>query len=957
MVKVTNYEYEYVKKFHVKSENRYYKFKNILEGALNATIPYITKGKGDFKRIDQTKMQEVKIKFEILYKEFNQYVLANSDLKKSIEFEFYKRFESKIMPKYNGSYLEFKGLKNFIPYKSQKDTVAGIIINQGLLVNKEVGFGKTLDMALASNKLHELNLSKKTLIIGLKPTIIQLEKEFLNAFPKMKLLVAKDKLISGKKNRDYFFSRIISEQPHVVLMSHNTFEFIAHSKTVIRDIIEEELENLEKDLHAISENKFDINKRLLKGLEVRKENLEIELKYTYNNLEENQNNTLTFEQMGFEHIMVDESHKFKNLMYTTRHYRVAGLNTSIGSQRSKNLLTAIRTLQKARGKDYQVTFLSGTPISNSITEIYVLFKYLIPHKLKELNISSFDQWAQVFANKTYEYEPTVSGNLKVRERFRSFKKLKLLSSLYNEISIIVNGKTHEIDRPKIDVDVHTIKPTKNQLEYFEQIKHFLKTGNSNYLYGNKEYSDGQKTALSLIALHHMRHASIDLGLLNSDVKDSGTTKLRIIAGELYKTYKASMKFKGTQAVFSDLGTPKNSFNVYSELKRILTEEYDIPSEEVVFIHDFKTDKKRLEFFKDFNAGTYRIAIGSTEKLGTGTNIQEKLIHVHHVDIPYKSTDIDQRNGRAGRKGNIGAKKYWDNKVTTSFYVLENSTDSLMLNNVNIKNNFIEQITNGTIQFNNLDLGAVDDSGYVDYKTLLAVAKNDPLFLEKEHLGKKLEELTLEQSIFKKNRLEAENTIKFYKTELLNAEKNLEKLKLDLPIWTKYENIETYYEHIRKALKLAPNTKLKKIGQTILNTTNKIKSKEGNHIIYSLDKLSLIIKVINKNNHSLFVKTQNASYSYGLKKVVTNLESIASYTHDALSKIPNSIMYETNIINKYSSVTKANEKILELSFDKVDELLKIEKRILEIDLELENKFEAENEQSNTKEKKSQSDIKI
>ena len=256
-------------------------------------------------------------------------------------------------------------------------------------------------------------------------------------------------------------------------------------------------------------------------------------------------------------------------------------------------------------------------------------------------------------------------------------------------------------------------------------------------YGNKNYTKDQKSALSLIALHHMRNASIDPRMLNGDLEDPGEAKLRKIASEVYNTYKETTSFKGTQAIFSDLGVPKDSFNIYDELKRILTEEFDIPKEEVVFIHDFKTDTKRVECFKDINEGTYRVIIGSTEKLGTGTNIQERLVRIHHVDIPYRPTDIDQRNGRGVRKGNTGAKKFYGNKVIVSFYIVENCTDALMLNNVNIKKNFIEQLTNGTIQFNRLDMGAVNDEGSIDYKTLLAVAKNDPLYLEKEELGKQL----------------------------------------------------------------------------------------------------------------------------------------------------------------------------------------------------------------------------
>ncbi len=235
---------------------------------------------------------------------------------------------------------------------------------------------------------------------------------------------------SCSSNIPSFFAKVVSQRPDVVLMSHDTFKFIPQSPEIIKEIIQEELDNLERDLGVIYENKYDINKRVLKGLEIRKENLEAQLQNVYHQIEKGKDRILTFDQLGFEHIMVDESHKFKNLMYTTRHSRVAGLNTSTGSERSKNLYTAIKTLQRSRGKDFQATFLSGTPISNSITEVYVLFKYLIPERLKEMNIASFDQWAQVFANKSYEFEPTVSGDYKVRERFRSFKKMKLLSTLY-----------------------------------------------------------------------------------------------------------------------------------------------------------------------------------------------------------------------------------------------------------------------------------------------------------------------------------------------------------------------------------------------------------------------------------------------------------------------------------------------------------------------------------------------
>ncbi|MBC7000344.1 N-6 DNA methylase [Cytophaga sp. FL35] len=267
MAKIETYEFQEVRKFYVRSENRSYYFTDILEGALNSTIPYISKGPKGNKKTDKAKMQEIRIKFELLYKDFHNYILGKSELKRRLEFIFYKMYDAKVHPKYDGSYLKFEGLQQFTPYQSQKDTAAGIIINQGLLVNKEVGFGKTLDMALASFKLKELHLSNKTLIIGLRSTVVQLERELLNAFPNMKLLVAHDKVVSGLANRNAFFAKIAVTDCDVVLMSHDTFKFIPQSPKVIHKIISEELANLERDLSVIHEDKYSISKRVLKGLQ------------------------------------------------------------------------------------------------------------------------------------------------------------------------------------------------------------------------------------------------------------------------------------------------------------------------------------------------------------------------------------------------------------------------------------------------------------------------------------------------------------------------------------------------------------------------------------------------------------------------------------------------------------------------------------------------------------------
>lgn len=428
--------------------------------------------------------------------------------------------------------------------------------------------------------------------------------------------------------------------------------------------------------------------------------------------------------------------------------------------------------------------------------------------------------------------------------------------------------------------------------------------------------------------------------MNPDLEDPGEAKLRIIASEVYKTYTETNSFKCTQAIFSDLGVPKDTFNIYDELKRILTEEFDIPEEEVVFIHDFKTDAKRLECFKKVNDGFYRVIIGSTEKLGPGTNIQERLVRIHHVDIPYGPTDIDQRNGRGVRKGNIGAKEIFGDKVVVSFYIVENCTDTLMLNNVNIKKNFIEQLTNGTIQFNRLDMGAVNDEGSIDRKTVLAVAKNDPLYLEKEELGKQLDELELEQSIFKKNRLEAKNNISLYETELSRTAKNIAKLEKDFPLWKKLAEKESYYTALREVLNTPDNTETLMLGEKLNNKLQAKKEEIGEHTITTISDVRLVLDVEDTLHHQLLVMTPNASYGYGSKRIVTNWHSLADYMHNALSKIPKSLVAQKENQAEYKKSIKANQKVLELDCDKIEKLELVQQRLVAINADLDEKYDAE-----------------
>ena len=392
--------------------------------------------------------------------------------------------------------------------------------------------------------------------------------------------------------------------------------------------------------------------------------------------------------------------------------------------------------------------------------------------------------------------------------------------------------------------------------------------------------------------------------------------------------------------------------MYDELKKILTEGYNVPKDEVVFIHDFKTDASRLQCFKDVNQGKYRVIIGSTEKLGTGTNIQERLCRIHHVDIPYRPTDVDQRNGRGVRKGNIGAKEHFGNKVIVSFYIVENSTDALMLNNVNTKKNFIEQITNGTIQFNKLDMGPVNENGNIDYRTLLAVAKNDPLYLEKEELTKKLDELLLERNIFTRNRREAEGNIKFYTSELERTKTNIDNLEKDLPLWESIADPNSYQKDLTMAFGLPKDTLPKTLNNAMHDLLNKKSSQIGEHRIVSIEHAKLLLSVKDDGQQELYVKTTNATYGYGSRRITLNPETNGNYLYNALSKIPDALRNQNEFLIEYERAIAGSQKIMDLAFDKTDELTRVEQRLSEIHKWLDEKYDPEPKEGTKKDKKQQ-----
>ena len=551
------------------------------------------------------------------------------------------------------------------------------------------GTGKTLIMCIAAHEMKRLNLAHKPMIIGLKANIHEIARTFCTAYPMAKVLYPGKEDFTPRK-RERIFREIRNNDWDAVILSHEQFGMIPQSPEIQQEILQAELDCVEENLEVLKAQGRDVSRAMMKGCQKRKANLEAKLQKVAHALETRKDDAVDFRLMGIDHLYVDESHKFKNLTFTTRHDRVAGLGNPEGSQRALNMLFALRTIQQRTGRDLGATFLSGTTISNSLTELYLLFKYLRPKELERQNIRTFDAWAAIFAKKTIDYEFSVTNEVVQKERFRYFIKVPELAMFYSEITDYRSAEDIGIDRPQKNEILHNIPPTPQQTEFIEQLVQFAKSGDATLL-GRLPLSEREEKAKMLIATDYARKMSLDMRMIDPElysdhVDNKASHCARMIAG-YYRRFEA---YKGTQFVFSDLGTykPGAGWNVYSEIRRKLAEDYGIPQSEVRFIQEATSEKARKEMIAGMNTGKIRVLFGSTEMLGTGVNAQKRCVAIHHLDCPWRPSDLEQRDGRGIRTGNEIAKLHADNKVDVILYAVEKSLDAYKFGLLHNKQLFI-----------------------------------------------------------------------------------------------------------------------------------------------------------------------------------------------------------------------------------------------------------------------------
>ena len=779
--------------YMVKGYYRHYDGMSLLKHALHNTCPDMMKSIGedehgnDIKVRDSEGIQLANAKIDEIRNGFSEWLEEQSDsFKERLTTMYNRKFNCFVRPKYDGSHQTFPGLdlkalggKYGIKsvYPSQKDCVWMLLQNGGGICDHEVGTGKTLIMCMAAHEMKRLGMAHKPMIIGLKANVAEIAATYQTAYPHARILYASEKDFSTK-NRVSFFNNIKNNDYDCVIMSHDQFGKIPQSPELQRQILQAELDTVEENLEVIRTQGKDVSRGMLKGLEKRKFNLEAKLQKIAYSIEQRTDDVVDFRMMGIDHLFVDESHQFKNLMFNTRHDRVAGLGNSEGSQKALNMLFAIRTIQERTGRDLGATFLSGTTISNSLTELYLLFKYLRPKELERQDIRCFDAWAAIFAKKTTDFEFNVTNNIVQKERFRYFIKVPELAAFYNEITDYRTAEAVGVDRPQKNEILHNIPPTPEQEDFIQKLMEFAKTGDATIL-GRLPLSETEEKAKMLIATDYARKMALDMRMIDPTCEDHPDNKASHCAKMIADYYKRYDNHKGTQFVFSDLGTYRpGEFNVYSEIKRKLIEDYGIPSSEIRFIQECKNERARKAVIAAMNEGSVRVLFGSTSMLGTGVNAQKRCVAIHHCDTPWRPSDLAQRDGRGVRAGNEIAKLYADNKVDVIIYAVEKSLDSYKFNLLHCKQTFISQLKSGALGARTIDEGAMDEKSGMNFSEYMAILSGNTDLLDKAKLEKKIASLEGERKSFNKGKRDSETKLQSKTAELGNNKASLKGMTED-----------------------------------------------------------------------------------------------------------------------------------------------------------------------------------
>ena len=716
-------------------------FLDLYDAMLNSKSVVVKYKTDDGKSvIDKDATAAANEKIENIQKEFQEWLWKDEGRRAELATLYNETFNSVVTPKYNGDNLTVNGANAMKPLRPhQRNAVQRIIASGGnTLLAHKVGAGKTYEMAAAAMKLKQLGLVKKPMFAVPKSLVAQWGNEFMDFFPTAKLLVAEATDFTAA-NRKVFANRIANGDYDAVIVSYEQFEKLPISPDFARDLYQEQIDSV---IRAIEEAKAEKGGKSLsvKDLEKKRKQLQTKIDKLTDTAKDEDN--IEFEQLGVDSIFVDEAHNFKNLFYTTSMTNVSGLGNKDGSKRAFDLYTKVRYLQKLNG-GRGIVFATATPVMNSMSEMYIMQKYLQPDLLDQLGLSTFDAWAKQFGEVVNGVEIKPSGQgYRVKQSFSRFKNMSELQLLFRNFADVLTD-IPGLKIPKMKggaVNVVVCEPGQFQQDYMKELEKRadnIKSVDPSVDNMLKITSDGRKI-------------SYTQRMIDPSLPYEEGCKIFRCADNVLTKYQESKDIKGTQIIFCDMATPKGkssttttetdeietdmeSAKLYDDIKARLIKG-GIPAKEIAFIHEADTDAKKKKLFADVNDGKVRVLIGSTGKMGVGMNAQKRIVAIHHLDAPWRPGDVEQRNGRAYRQGNI------NEEVENFTYVTEGSFDARLWDILERKQNFINQVMNGE------NVGReTEDTGEVTLSAaeVKALASGSPLIMEQVQLDtdiKKLESL-------------------------------------------------------------------------------------------------------------------------------------------------------------------------------------------------------------------------
>ena len=710
----------------------------LLEDALNLrdTKIYdtIQDAEGEHRELNRKETMLAQQKQELIKEEFKEWIFKDLHRREDLCKIYNERFNSIRPREYDGSHIQFVGMNpeiTLMPH--QKNAVAHVLYGNNTLLAHCVGAGKTFQMIAAGMESKRLGLSQKNLYVVPNHLTEQWGSDFLRLYPGANILVATKKDFEPA-NRKRFCSRIATGDYDAVIIGHTQFEKIPLSKERQIAMLEQQIADItfsiEEAAHQAGQN------YTIKQLEKTKKSLQTRMKKL--NDQTRKDDVVTFEQLGVDRLFVDESHSFKNLFLYTKMRNVAGISQT-DAQKSSDMFMKCRYMDELTG-GRGITFATGTPVSNSMTELYTIMRYLQYDTLMRMGMGHFDSWAATFGETVTAIELSPEGTgYRAKTRFARFFNLPELISIFKEAADIQTSDMLNLPVPEAEFINEVLKPSEEQQEMvsaFSERAESVRAGLVNLTVDNmlKITNDGRKCAL-------------DQRLLNELLPDAEKSKVNTCVENAFQVWDEGKADRTTQLIFCDLSTPKGdgTFNVYDDVRNKLVAR-GIPKEEIAFIHEYNTEAKKADLFAKVRAGQVRILMGSTPKLGAGTNVQDRLIALHHLDCPWKPSDLEQQEGRILRQGNQ------NDKVKIFRYVTENTFDAYMWQILENKQKFISQIMTSKSPVRACE--DVDDTA-LSYAEIKALATGNPYIKEKMDLDVQVSKLKL---------LKANHTSQIYRLE-------------------------------------------------------------------------------------------------------------------------------------------------------------------------------------------------